>query len=164
MGQEARRRLLKGSTIVFASAGYPGKRFIYERAAELGVKSVIIDNPDSWSRGLVDEGIIAKFLPVDMSLSSEAVFEECLKAIKTLGVDGLTGAPDGIVTFVELSVPLCSRLCEALGLPGMSSEAVDAARDKHRTRAALKAAGLPTPRNMLVEKEADLQAAGNFVG
>ena len=34
------RKLLEGATIVFFTAGYAGKRFIYERAMQLGVKSV----------------------------------------------------------------------------------------------------------------------------
>ena len=38
--KEERRKLLEGSTIVFFTAGYAGKRFIYERAMQLGVKSV----------------------------------------------------------------------------------------------------------------------------
>jgi len=162
--QELRRKMVRGATVVFASAGYPGKRFIFERAAALGVKSVIIDHPDSWSRGLVAEGIVAKFLPVDMSQSSEEVYRQSVALIRGLGGDGVTGPADGIATFVELSVPLAARLCEALGLPGFRPAAVDAARDKHRTRAALKAAGLPTPRNALVRCEAELEACGLQVG
>ena len=38
--KEERRKLLEGSTVVFFTAGYAGKRFIYERAMQLGVKSV----------------------------------------------------------------------------------------------------------------------------
>jgi len=71
---------------------------------------------------------------------------------------------DGITTFVELSVPLAARLSEAFGLPGFRPKAVDAARDKHATRAAMKAAGLPTPKNILIRSEADLQAAAAHVG
>jgi len=162
--QELRRKLLRGSTLVFFSAGYPGKRFIFERAAELGVKSVIIDHPDSWSKELVKQGIVAKFLPVDMSQSSEEVFNQALGLIQQLGEDGITGAIDGICTFVELSVPLAARLCEALGLPGLRPAAVDAARDKHATRAIMKAAGLPTPKNMLITNESQLHVAASHVG
>eukprot|EP00405_Crypthecodinium_cohnii_P019788 CAMPEP_0206483012 /NCGR_PEP_ID=MMETSP0324_2-20121206/39183_1 /ASSEMBLY_ACC=CAM_ASM_000836 /TAXON_ID=2866 /ORGANISM="Crypthecodinium cohnii, Strain Seligo" /LENGTH=342 /DNA_ID=CAMNT_0053961003 /DNA_START=60 /DNA_END=1084 /DNA_ORIENTATION=- len=162
--QELRRKLTKGATVVFVSAGYPGKRFIYERAAALGVKSVILDHPDSWSKNLVDEGIIAKFLPVDMGQTSEEVFKDAVHAISELGKDGITGKVDGVVTFVELSVPLTSRLAEVLGLPGMSPAAVDAARDKHRTRAALKKAGLPTPSNYLIKQGSELKAAADVVG
>ena len=28
---------------------------------------VIIEHPDSWAKSLVDEGVIAKFIPIDMS-------------------------------------------------------------------------------------------------
>merc|ERR1719277_1603075 len=65
---------------------------------------------------------------------------------------------------VELSVPLVARLCERLGLPGPPPAAVDAARDKHATRAALKRAGLPTPRNFLIHSEDQVQPAARHVG
>jgi len=57
-----------------------------------------------------------------------------------------------------------SRLCEVFGLPGMKPAAVDDARDKHRTRAALKAAGLPTPKNMLIRQTQDVRTAAAHVG
>lgn len=163
-GQTLRRRLVKDATVVFFTAGYPGKRFVFERAFELGIKSVVIEHPDSWAKGLVEEGIIAKFIPVNMGQSSEEIFEQSLELIKGLGADGVTGEADAICTFVELSVPLVARLCEVLGLPGNLPSAVDAARDKHATRAALKAAGLPTPRNLMIHSEADLEAAAQHVG
>mmetsp|Transcript_6663 Transcript_6663/g.14559 ORF Transcript_6663/g.14559 Transcript_6663/m.14559 type:complete len:622 (-) Transcript_6663:138-2003(-) len=162
--QELRRKLVRGATVVFVSAGYAGKRFIFERAATLGIKSVIIDHPDSWSKGLVAEGIAAKFLPVDMSQSSNEVYRQCEDLLRHLGEDGVTGTVDGVVTFVELAVPLAARLCETFGLPGPRPASVDAARDKHKTRAALKAAGLPTPRNLLIKKPEDLQQVKSAVG
>jgi len=162
--QDLRRKLCKGSTIVFISAGLPGKRFTFERAAELGVKSVVIDHKDSWSASLVGEGVIAKFLPIDMAQSSEDIFAQALNLIKTLSDDGVTGEADAIASFVELSIPLVARLCESLGLPGHLPSAVDSARDKHQTRACLKAAGLPTPRNILIRSKAEVGAAGKHVG
>jgi len=162
--QHLRRTLARGATIIFVGAGLPGKRFTFERAAALGIKVVIIEHPDSWSSSLVGEGVIAKFLSVDMSQSSEDVFEAALAHIRSLGSDGLTGAADGIATFVELSVPLVARLCETLGLPGHHPAAVDGARNKHRTRAALKAAGLPTPRNYLIKSLAEVDDAAQEVG
>lgn len=163
-GQRLRREILKGATIVFFTAGYEGKRFVYERAHALGVKSVMIESPDSWSRRLVDEGIISKFIPVDMSQSSEAVYAQALDAMQRLREDPSVGEADGIATVVELSVATAARLAEALGLPGPAPEAVDTARDKHSTRAALAAAGLPTPPNCLVNSEADLDRAAREVG
>lgn len=163
-GQNLRRKLANGATMVFISAGLPGKRFTFERAAALGIKSVIIEHPDSWSKSLVQDGLAAKFLPVDMSQSSDKVFEDTLKCIRELGKDGVTGEADGIATFVELSVPLVARLCEALGLPGHRPGAVDVARNKHASRGALKAAGLPTPRNCLIQNPSEVEAAGKAVG
>lgn len=162
--QQLRRTLARGATVVFVSAGLPGKRFVFEIAAKLGIKSVILEHPDSWSRSLVDEGIVAEFIPVDMSQSSEDVFQQSLELISRLGQDGRTGKADAIATVVELSVPLVARLSEALGLPGHRPQAVDNARNKHATRAALKKAGLPTPRNSLITHRSEVSAAGNHVG
>jgi carnosine synthase len=162
--QNLRRKLVHGSTVVFFTAGYAGKRFVFERACELGVKSVVIDHPDSWCRSLVDEGVIAKFLPIDMSESPQEVFAKSLEQIKRLGEDGLTGPADAVITFVELSVAMVARLAEHLALPGQTPDAVDTARDKHAARAALKSAGLPTPANCLLHQEADLEGAARLVG
>jgi carnosine synthase len=161
--QLLRRKLAKGSTMVFISAGLPGKRFTFQRAAALGIKCVIIEHPDSWSASMAVDGTIAKFIPVDMTQSSDAVFQQALQHVQALASDPEIGSADGIATFVELSVPLVSRLCEALGLPGHRPSCVDAARDKHCTRAAMAAAGLPTPRNMLIHKPSELMAAGQHV-
>jgi biotin carboxylase len=55
-------------------------------------------------------------------------------------------------------------LSEKLGLPCPHPASVDSARNKHATRAALKAAGLPTPRNMLIQVAADVPKAQMEVG
>lgn len=159
-----RRQLLQGATIVFFTAGNPGKRFIFERARDLGVRSVIIEHPDSWVRKLVDDGVIAKFIPIDMAQDAEVVYQQSLDAIRDLGHDPLTRDADGVATFCELSVPVVVRLAEALGVPGYTPLSVDIARDKHKTRAAMKAAGLPTPKNALLRSNADLDNAAKAVG
>ena len=162
--QELRCKLLRGATIVFFSAGYPRKQFIYRKAAKMGVKAVIIDTPDSWAKSLVEEQVIAKFIPVDMGMDDESVFNCALAAIKELSADEATGPADGICTFWELSVPMVSRLAEATGLPGHKPEAVDIARDKHLTRKVLADAGLPSIANMLIENESQLEEAARKVG
>ncbi len=73
------------------------------------------------------------------------------------------GELDGVCTFCEMAVPLVSRIAESLGLSGNSPAVVDAARDKHSTRAKMAAAGLPTPRNMLVQQPSDLKPAAEMV-
>lgn len=163
-GQRMRRAVIRGSTIVFFTAGYEGKRFVYERAHALGVKSIVLESPDSWAKGLLDSGTISKFVPIDMSRSPQEVYEQALAAIKQLRQDPSIGEIDGVATVVELSVPIVARLTEALGLPGHEPEVVDRARDKGLTRAALKKAGLPTPPYCVIGCEADLARAAREVG
>jgi len=162
-GQELRREMLRGAVVVFFTAGYEGKRFIFERAHALGVRIVLIESADSWARELVEQGIIAKFIPIDMSQTSEGVYNDALAAIEGLRNDPI-GPADGICTFVELSVPTSARLAEALGLPGPLPESVDTARDKYKTRACLAAAGLPTPPNFLIRGPEDIAEAAKQVG
>lgn len=58
-------------------------RFIYEKAHELGVKSIILDGPDSWAQSLQDDGKIEKFVGIDFS-DSESAFERCVAAISKI--------------------------------------------------------------------------------
>ena len=156
-----RRHVLRGAVIVFITAGYSGKRFIFERAKELGVRSVIIDGPDSWSKTMQEEGVIERFIGLDMT-DAETVFDRCLEGMIKVKKD--FGELDGVVSFSEMAMPLVSRLAEKMGLPGNPPSAVDDARDKHATRGRMAEVGLPTPRNYLIEEVAQLEAASELVG
>ena len=46
-----------------------------------GVKMVVVDGPDSWARGMVEEGLATKFIAVDMR-DADTVFERTLAAIQ----------------------------------------------------------------------------------
>ena len=50
------------------------------QAKELGVRSVIIDGPDSWSQSLKADGTIEQFIGLDFS-DADTVFDRCLAAI-----------------------------------------------------------------------------------
>lgn len=160
-GRKLRRHVLRGAVIVFVTAGYSGKRFVFEKAKELGVRSVIIDGPDSWSKNLVEENIIEKFIPLDMS-DADTVFERALQEIRDTKKE--LGELDGIVSFSEMAMPLVARLAEQLGLPGNPPSAVDDARDKHATRRRMAEENLPTPKNFLIESASQLEEASEHVG
>ena len=64
--------------IAFITAGYSGKRFIFEKTKELGVKAIVLDGPDSWAQLMKDEGVISAFVPIDFSHPTD-VFDQCLK-------------------------------------------------------------------------------------
>ncbi len=176
MLQRARRDALKGKRIVIVGAGYEGKRFIFERAKELGVRIVLVDkgltgwakvkdsvrtffdkkSQDHWAKGLVSE-----FIAVDTGKPAEA-----LAALKRkLARSVRTAAPiEGITTFWEDDVPLTADLAEALGLPYHSSKAARSVRSKFETRQVMAAAGLPTPRFQMIKSKEDLEAAIKAVG
>lgn len=160
-GKALRRQVLRGAVIVFVTAGYSEKRFIFERAKELGVRSVILDGPDSWAQALAADGTIESFVPLDFG-DADTVFDRALAALHA--VRRAVGDLDGVCTFCEMAVPLVARLVEALGLPGNPPSAVDTARDKSATRTMLEAAGLPSPRHFLISDPSQVAAAGAHVG
>lgn len=75
--KQLRRNALRGATVIFVTAGYSGKRFIFERCKELGVRSIVVDGPESWSKGLVDDGLAEAFIEMDFS-DADTLFERLL--------------------------------------------------------------------------------------
>jgi hypothetical protein len=76
--QQLRRTVLKGAVLVFITAGYSGKRFIFERCKQLGVRAVVIDGHDSWSEQLVADGLIEDFFGLDFG-DAETLFDRLLQ-------------------------------------------------------------------------------------
>ena len=158
-GDAERRSLLSGSRVAVISPGYEGKRFLYERAHELGVELVLLGEPDNWSRILVDEGIADRYLEMELLGDPDLAAETIIQALG----DEAAGI-DGIVTFWEDAVPAAMRVAEILGLPGSPPAAADAARSKERTLAASRAAGLPTAGYVRLSGASSLRAAADQVG
>jgi biotin carboxylase len=53
--------------------------------------------------------------------------------------------PAGVIAVGDRPTVLAARIADAFGLPGSRPEAAAASRNKHASRTALRAAGLPTP-------------------
>jgi carnosine synthase len=150
---------LAGATLAVISAGYPGKRRVYERLHDRGARLVIVDEPGHWSQGLVREGLAVEWLEAAVTGDPDTDAQAVLEALR-----GGDVRPDGIVTFWEDSVPVAARVAEALGLPGNPPAAVDAARSKLRTRKTCAELGLPTPRAERVRSLDELYAAALDIG
>lgn len=159
--QLLRQRSVAGNVVVFITAGYAGKRFIYEIAHQLELSTVIIDDGDSWSRQLKEEGIIEKFIALNMEDLDES-YDDCIKAITKVKAD--LGRLDAIVSFCELAQPMVARLTAHFKLVGNSVDSVHAARDKHQSREAFLAAGLPTPKFFLIRDLDHCEGAAKHVG
>ncbi|MEV5981317.1 ATP-grasp domain-containing protein [Streptomyces sp. NPDC052114] len=70
----------------------------------------------------------------------------------------------GVLCYDEALILPAAQVAEALGLPGPSVTAVRNCRDKNRTRALLRDAGLPQPRYALVADLAEAGAAAEWIG
>jgi carnosine synthase len=142
MLQRARRDALKGKRIVIVGAGYEGKRFVFERARELGVKIILIDKPTTWAKDLVSE-----LIPTDNSKPAEALAEARKKLLASARKNGKI---DGIATFWEDDVELTADLARELGLPYHTKAAASAARSKFETQQVLEQSGVPAARRDVV--------------
>jgi carnosine synthase len=148
-----------GATTVVVGAGYPGKRRIYERMAELGARIVIVDEAGHWSRQLVDDGVASKWLAAQIVGDADEDARSVVDALSAAGIQ-----PDAILTFWEELPPVVARAAAELGLPGNPVSAVDSARSKLLTRGASARAGLPTPRSLRVQSLDELYAAAAELG
>ena len=151
--------MIEGKTVVVVGAGYPGKRRIYDRIAELGARIVLVDEAGHWSEGLVDEGVAAASVTVPITGDAD---EDAAAVVDALSAEGIR--PDAVLTFWEFCAPVAARAAAALGVPGNPVAAVDAARSKLRTREASEQAGLPTPRSLRVQSLDELYAAAAEIG
>ncbi|MBI3563876.1 MAG: ATP-grasp domain-containing protein, partial [Elusimicrobia bacterium] len=143
MLQRARRDALRGKTIVLVGAGYTGKRFIFERAKELGVKILLVDKKDVWAREFDNVTVI----PVDNS-SPEALATARKKLAAAVRK---VGPPDGLTTFWEDDVVLASDLAKSLGLPYHTTNAARVARSKFETQEELARQGVAAARREVVK-------------
>lgn len=70
----------------------------------------------------------------------------------------------GAFSYDDALLSPTAQIVEALGLPGPTVDAVENCRDKHRSREALRAAGLPQPRSAPVATLEDATAAAEAFG
>jgi len=153
MLQRARRHALRGKRIVVVGAGYPGKRPIFEKARELGVKVVLVDKADTWAKDLVEAVVDVDNADIENGPS------KAREGLEALGL-----SVDGVTTFWEDDVPAAGRLAKLIGKRANSPESADLARSKALTRLRMAKAGLPTPRFAFFRAEEGLDAAMEDVG
>jgi biotin carboxylase len=147
----------EGATVAVVGAGYSGKRRVFERLAELGVRVAVVDEPGHWSEALVGDGLAAAWVPAPVSGDAETDATAVLEALNGERLDG-------VLTYWEDSVSVAARVAAALGLPGNPPEAVDSARSKVRMRETSESLGLPSPRAQRVRSLDELYAAAAKIG
>jgi biotin carboxylase len=75
-----------------------------------------------------------------------------------------TDRVDGVLCWDEARILQTSHVAKALGLPGGDPAMINRCRDKHATRTALDAAGVPQPRSILVGNVDEALAAAEEIG
>ncbi|HEX6386699.1 MAG TPA: ATP-grasp domain-containing protein, partial [Anaerolineae bacterium] len=150
--------LLQDKRILFVMGSYPGKRPMYERARELGLKLVVLDGPGHWTQAAVQEGLFEQFIEVDLH-PHHSLADRAYQAIQASGLHF-----DGIATFEEFAGALTALLAQGLGLPGHPFLAASFSRDKMLTREVCMEAGIPSPRFARIKSIDDLEAAAGQVG
>lgn len=136
MFQRARRDALKDKRIMLVGAGYAGKRPIFVRAKELGVKIVLAGPRDAFVESLISDGLVDEFIEADNTKAAEAR-KGILKKLQRSARKN--GKLDGVTTFWEDDVELTALLAQDLGLPYHTPNAARTARSKFDTQKTLKA-------------------------
>jgi biotin carboxylase len=70
----------------------------------------------------------------------------------------------GVLCWDEVRMVQSAELAQALGLPGGAPDVILRCRDKHQTRVALEAAGVPQPASILVSSLEQARAAAESIG
>lgn len=112
---------------------------------------LVLTEPPTWERAYLDGWTVV----ADLADTGELV--DVAKQIA--GRDPF----DGVICWDETWIIQAAHMAAALGLPG-GPEPVERCRDKHRTRAALDAHGVPQPQSRLVSNGDDALTAARDIG
>ncbi|UPT73414.1 MAG: ATP-grasp domain-containing protein [Elusimicrobiota bacterium] len=148
MLQRARRDALEGKRILLVGSGYAGKRPIFVRAKELGVKVVLAGPKDAFVKSLIKDGLVDEFIEADNTKVPEA---RAAIADKLLRSARKNGKLDGITTFWEDDVELTALLSQDLKLPYHTPVAARTARSKFQTQVKLKAEDVLAARHEILD-------------
>ena len=148
---------LRGKRFLIVMGSYPGKRFMYERARQLGARLVVLDGPGHWTQAEVG-GLFEQFIEVDLQ-PADTLADRAMRAVRQSKLQF-----DGVATFEEFAGPLAALLAQGLKRPGHPFLATAYCRDKTLTRQVCIEAGIPSPRFYRIRAVDDLAAAAAHVG
>ena len=121
------------------------KKFFFERAEELNIHIILIDNADTWAKEWVPE-----FIAVDMDNPALAL-QQALQGLRHSVA--AFGPIDGNTTFWDYGVVFTAELTRELKLPLLSVANARTTKNKLKTRNMLSKSGLSAPRFFYIEDE-----------
>ncbi|MFT8350628.1 ATP-grasp domain-containing protein [Clostridium saccharoperbutylacetonicum] len=119
-------------TILIVNMANSSRKIHFEAARCHGAKLILLMKDPTWEREYVD-----KVVNIDTGNLKEVV-EKVLELQKEEKVDG-------VIPFTEHSVPAAAAAATVLGVPFISNETANIARNKHLMRKAFVKAGIPCP-------------------
>ena len=134
---------LRNKHLLVVNSGYRRKEFILKRIQELGCSIILLNKEKNWAQKYVNSFILA-----DTNNHSES-----LEAVKKYAE---RYPIDGVVTFWEDDVLLCSKIVDMLGLPGIPYRVARIARNKYLFRDFCEQTGIPTPQHRIISSQADV--------
>ena len=139
---------LTGKTLLLVNSGYRRKEFILKRIQELGCKIVLLNKEENWAQKYAD----------DLILADTNNHAESLEAVRRYAQGE---AIDGVITFWEDDVLLCSKIVDMLDLPGIPFRIARTARNKYLFREFCQEAGIPAPQHRMISSETDIDYVMN---
>ena len=97
-GRALRRGLLKGCVVVIVVAGYSGKRFIYERAHELGIRRGAHPAPLLLTRPLLAEAIKARVVKASAGFGATCSAGKLVMMAPGAAMQGHTQSPAAVAS------------------------------------------------------------------
>jgi len=133
--------------LLVVNTGNRKKRFTLKRLHELGCRLIIMHKQVNWARNYAEQWILTDTADHTASLRAMTDFFQAHPELQA----------DGVITFWEDDVLLCSRIRDHLGLVGIPYEVARIARDKHLFREFCSNNGLPTPGHTMIAADVPLE-------
>lgn len=133
--------------MLVVNTGNRKKRFTLKRLHELGCRLIIMHKQVNWARNYAEQWILTDTADHTASLRAMTDFFQAHPELQA----------DGVITFWEDDVLLCSRIRDHLGLVGIPYEVARIARDKHLFREFCSNNGLPTPGHTMIAADVPLE-------
>ena len=135
---------VKGKRLLVVGAGR-GQIGLYKAAKEMGVHTIAGTMPDNNPPGIK--------LADEVCYMNIAKPDEVLEKAKTLNIDGLT------TSCLDTGVPAIGKVCDALGLTGLTENAAIMCGDKLKMKKAFMEHGVSTAKFVEIHSQEELEKA-----
>jgi biotin carboxylase len=145
-----------GVVLLIGSGRQLYREYLLSGLARRAAVWLIDEQPMTWQRPYVAGGTVVRPLDHERMVPDQpGLIDAAVRIARDRKVTG-------VVTYDEALVIAAAHVAEALGVPGLTVSGARNCRDKHRSRTALRAAGLPQPGFALARTlgEATRAAAG----